>query len=333
MICASSKKSEALLKYKFIDLFAGIGGFRTALEEFGAKCVFSSEWDQQAAKVYCENFGELPSGDLTKIHAEDIPRHSILCAGFPCQPFSISGKQKGFEDTRGTLFYEVERIIKFHMPKVVILENVKNFVTHDKGKTIAIVLKTLQASGYTSTFKVLNAGDYGVPQKRERVFIVATNRASTSKAYIFPTQQQAKVRLEDIIETQVDEKYYIKRNDYIFNKTEKSKTVEFFCDDLIKPYRIGICNKGGQGERIYSLQGHAITLSAYGGGAGAKTGLYLVGNKVRKLIPRECARLMGFPETFKIHKSDSQAYKQFGNSVVVDVVKAIVKSLIEQKIL
>jgi len=333
MICAAYKKNEALRTYKFVDLFAGIGGFRAALEDFGAECVFSSEWDHHAAKVYCENFGELPSGDLTKIHEKDIPRHSVLCAGFPCQPFSISGKQKGFNDTRGTLFYEVERIIKFHMPKVVILENVKNFVTHDNGKTMATVLNVLRASGYRTTYKVLNAGHYGVPQKRERVFIVATNRALTAKDYIFPKQSISRVKLEDIIETQVDEKYFIKRDDFVFNKEGKAKTMELFADETIKPYRIGICNKGGQGERVYSAQGHAITLSAYGGGAGAKTGLYLIGNRVRKLIPRECARLMGFPETFKIHKSDNQAYKQFGNSVVVNVVDTIVQNLIDQEIL
>ena len=165
-------KDKLLENYTFIDLFAGLGGFRIALESLGAKCVYSNEWDEHVKKVYTENFGDIPEGDITKVDERTIPNHDILCAGFPCQAFSISGKQKGFEDSRGTLFFDVARIVKEKKPKVVFMENVKNFATHDNGNTMDVVKKTMENLGYTFNQKILNAVDYGIPQKRERVYMV-----------------------------------------------------------------------------------------------------------------------------------------------------------------
>ena len=332
MICLN-KTSMGLKKYNFIDLFCGIGGFRLAMERYGAKCVFSSEWDKEAAAVYEKNFKEKPSGDITKIKERDIPKHDILCAGFPCQPFSISGKQNGFDDTRGTLFFDIARIAKFHKPKVLILENVKNFATHNAGKTLKTVLEVLDNLNYDVYHKVLNASLYGVPQKRERIFILGFKRELKIKTFCFPKGQNASTTLRDILIKNVEKKLFIKRNDFVFKKDNNLLELKIPGIKAGKPIRIGICNKGGQGERIYSIDGHAITLSAYGGGAGAKTGLYLVDNQVRKLAPRECARAMGFPDEFEIHEKYNQAYKQFGNSVVVNVIDSILQKLISDRIL
>ena len=165
-------KNKNLEGYKFIDLFAGLGGFRIALESLGAKCVYSNEWDIPAQEVYYENFGDVPEGDITKVDETTIPDHDILCAGFPCQAFSISGNQRGFEDSRGTLFFDVARIVKEKKPKIVFMENVKNFATHDGGKTLEVVKGTMEELGYTFNQRVLNSVDYGVPQKRERIYMV-----------------------------------------------------------------------------------------------------------------------------------------------------------------
>lgn len=332
MICPKHATKQ-LAKYRFIDLFCGIGGFRLALEKYGAKCVFSSEWDAAAATVYEKNFNEKPHGDITKIKEKFIPKHDILCAGFPCQPFSISGKQYGFNDARGTLFFEIARIVKYHRPRVAILENVKNFYTHNSGKTLERVIGVLSSMQYDVYHKILNASLYGVPQKRERIFIVAIQKRAQKIGFSFPSPQAKNICLKDILEDGVNEKYVVKRNDYMFTDKNSLPEYSLLKTAELKPLRIGKCNKGGQGERIYSVNGHAITLSAYGGGAGAKTGLYLVGDKVRKLTPRECARAMGFPDSFAIHSKDNLAYKQFGNSVVVNVVEAVVESLLNHKAL
>jgi len=332
MICLN-KDSKRFKKYKFIDLFAGIGGFRLAMERHGAKCVFSSEWDKEAASVYEKNFREKPHGDITKIKEKDIPKHDMLCAGFPCQPFSISGKQNGFDDTRGTLFFDIARIAKYHKPKVLILENVKNFATHNAGKTLHTVLEVLDKLNYNAYHKVLNASLFGVPQKRERIFILGFRKDLQIKNFSFPLKQNINISLRDILLHNVEQKLFIKREDFVFKQDNALLKLEIPGLTAGKPIRVGTCNKGGQGERIYSIDGHAITLSAYGGGAGAKTGLYLVDKKVRKLAPRECARAMGFPDDFEIHEKYTQAYKQFGNSVVVNVVDAILKKLISDRIL
>jgi len=301
---------------KFIDLFAGIGGFRIALEKHGAKCVFTSEWDEPAQITYKENFGDMPHGDITKINEADIPKHDILCAGFPCQAFSISGKQKGFKDARGTLFFDIARIAKHHQPKVLFLENVKNLVIHYHGNTLKIILRILDEIGYNAYYQVLMASHYGVPQARERIYIVAFRKDLGVNYFYFPKPTYKKIYVKDVLEDDA------KTSDCIVYR----KDIKFWKRDetpQLKPIQIGQINNGGQGERIYSINGHAITLSAYGGGAAGKTGAYFVNGKIRRLSPRECARVQGFPESFKIPVSKSQSYKQFGNSVAAPVVESV----------
>ena len=311
-------KDKLLENYTFIDLFAGLGGFRIALESLGAKCVYSNEWDEHVKIVYTENFGDIPEGDITKVDERTIPNHDILCAGFPCQAFSISGKQKGFEDSRGTLFFDVARIVKEKKPKVVFMENVKNFATHDNGNTMDVVKKTMENLGYTFNQKILNAVDYGIPQKRERVYMVCFRNDLNISNFKYPSPFELEKHVEDflILDEKHVENLYINREDTYFN--EKNDNIY-----SKKTIRLGIVNKGGQGERIYSVKGIAITLSANGGGIFAKTGGYLINGKIRKLHPRECARIMGYPDSYKISEKPNQAYKQFGNSVVIDVLQYI----------
>ena len=310
---------------KFIDLFAGIGGFHIALSSLGGKAVFASEWDKDAATGYENNFSLRPEGDITKISEKSIPDHDILCAGFPCQAFSISGKQLGFEDSRGTLFFDVARIAKEKQPKVMFLENVKNLARHDGGRTLTVIKKTLDEIGYDVYDKVLDASKFGVPQSRKRIYFVCFRKDLKVKGFSFPSEEKLTKHVVDIVLPDSEtEKYEIHRNDIVINE----KIKEFYSDS---PIRIGTVNKGGQGERIYSPLGTAITLSAYGGGAGAKTGLYRINGRIRKLAPRECARLDSFPENFKIAERDTVAYKQFGNSVVVDVLRKIMKKALEKK--
>ena len=311
-------KKKSLTDFTFIDLFAGLGGFRIALESLGAKCVYSNEWDEPVREVYADNFGDIPEGDITQVDENSIPEHDILCAGFPCQAFSISGKQRGFEDSRGTLFFDVARIIKAKKPKIVFMENVKNFASHDDGKTVSVVKAIMEELGYRFHQKVLNAVNYGIPQKRERIYMVCFRNDINIEDFSFPKSFPLKRHVEDFLledENQVKD-LYIERPDTYFNGVEDNQYSN-------KPIRLGIVNKGGQGERIYSTKGIAITLSAYGGGIFAKTGGYLINGKTRKLHPRECARIMGYPDSYKICKSSNQAYKQFGNSVVIDVLQLI----------
>lgn len=311
-------KEKSLKGMTFIDLFAGLGGFRIALESLGAKCVYSNDWDESAQKVYAENFGDVPEGDITQIDEKAIPNHDILCAGFPCQAFSISGKQRGFEDGRGTLFFDVARIVKEKKPKIVFMENVKNFATHDNGRTLSVVKATMEELGYQFHQKVLNAVDYGIPQKRERIYMICFRNDLNVTGFKYPKPFELTRHVEDFLleDEKMVKHLYVERADTYYNGTKDEEYSN-------KSIRLGIVNKGGQGERIYSTKGIAITLSAYGGGVFAKTGGYLINKKVRRLHPRECARIMGYPDTYKICKSDNQAYKQFGNSVVIDVIQLI----------
>ena len=303
----------------FIDLFAGIGSFRFALESFGAKCVFSSELDPHCQDVYEQNHGDRPAGDITKISENDIPPHDVICGGFPCQAFSINGDQKGFEDDRGKLFFEICRIAAKHKPWLLFLENVGNLEGHDGGKTIAVIKATLEGLGYSVDYAVLNSSNFGVPQSRKRIYILATRGLTP----IFPAPLNIPVFLRDILLPPAEvTKYEI-----------DVKSLEGFelCHNRVKPQlapvRVGKIQGGRQGERIYHPNGHTITLSSGGGGIGAKTGLYHVGGVVRRLAPRECARLTGLPDSFVMHKSDSQCYRQFGNALVVDVVQRILANL------
>ena len=311
-------KEKVLKDYTFIDLFAGLGGFRIALESLGAKCVYSNEWDKSVQQVYADNFGDIPEGDITQVDEKKIPNHDILCAGFPCQAFSISGKQRGFEDSRGTLFFDVARIVKVKRPKIVFMENVKNFASHDNGRTLEVVKNTMEELGYTFYQKVLNAVDYGVPQKRERVYMVCFREDLEISEFKYPKPFKLSRYVEDFLleDEELLKDLYVERPDTYYNGV---------VDDVYsnKSIRLGIVNKGGQGERIYSTKGIAITLSAYGGGVFAKTGGYLVNGRTRRLHPRECARIMGYPDEYKICSNKNQAYKQFGNSVVIDVLQLI----------
>lgn len=315
-------KEKLLENYKFIDLFAGLGGFRLALQSLGAKCVYSSEWDEPVRKVYIENFNDIPDGDITKVDENVVPDHDILCAGFPCQAFSISGKQRGFEDSRGTLFFDVARIVKAKKPKVVFMENVKNFASHDNGQTLEVVKATMEGLGYTFYQKVLNPVNYGIPQKRERIYMVCFRNDLNVLDFTYPKPFELTRHVEDFLlkDEELVKDLYVDRPDIYFNDVEDNKYSN-------KPIRLGIVNKGGQGERIYSTKGIAITLSAYGGGAFSKTGGYLINGKPRKLHPRECARIMGFPDSYKICSSRNQSYKQFGNSVVIDVLQLIAQQI------
>lgn len=311
-------KNKNLSGYTFIDLFAGLGGFRLALESLGAECVYSSEWDEPVRKVYSDNFDEIPDGDITQVDEKSIPDHDILCAGFPCQAFSISGKQHGFEDSRGTLFFDVARIVKEKQPKVVFMENVKNFASHDGGRTLEVVRTTMEDLGYTFFYKVLSAVDFGIPQKRERIYMICFRNDLNVASFNYPNPFELQKHVEDFLlsDENMVSHLYVDRPDTYFN----GKKDEHYSNKTI---RLGIVNKGGQGERIYSTKGIAITLSANGGGVFSKTGGYLINGRTRKLHPRECARLMGFPDSYIISDSPNQAYKQFGNSVVIDVLQLI----------
>jgi len=314
----------------FIDLFSGIGGMRIALESKNLKCVYSSEWDKYAQQTYNENFGEIPEGDITKKNEKDIPPHDILCGGFPCQAFSIAGKQEGFADTRGTLFFDIVRIVKYHKPKILLLENVKNLLTHDNNKTFDAIIKTLTKLNYNCYYEVLNAGNFGVPQQRKRLIIVGFKKNLNIKDFEFTKTLNCATSLYTFLEKQkkVTDKYVVNCNNVVrYNiKIEKDSSGHY----PQKCIRIGTINKGGQGERVYSSLGHSITLSAHGGGLGAKTGLYLINKKVRRLTPRECANIMGFPKNFKIPVSNAQAYKQFGNSVAIPVIKSVITDIMNK---
>jgi DNA (cytosine-5)-methyltransferase 1 len=314
--------NKLLGKLNFIDLFSGIGGFHLALGSFGTECVFASELDKYAAESYQINFNIKPNGDITKIDEREIPVHDILCAGFPCQSFSISGKQKGFEDVRGTLFFDIVRIVNFHKPKVLILENVKNLTKHNGGQTLKTIIEVLGDLEYSVFIKVLNSSNFGLPQNRERVFIIAFSNKLNSESFNFPNPTNESICLSQILEDNPQNAKIIIRDDIEIYK-------EY--DGIIqnKPIQIGRVSKGRQGERIYNIRGHAITLSAHGGGVGSKTGLYFINDKIRKLSPRECARVQGFPDNYIINCSDTQAYKQFGNSVSVNVLQHIILEIVK----
>lgn len=297
----------------FIDLFAGIGGIRLAFEQNGFKCVFSSEMDKFAAKTYEANFDEKPFGDITKINEQNIPEFDILAAGFPCQPFSLAGKQKGFDDEiRGTLFFDILRILKHHKPKVFLLENVKNLVSHDKGNTFKVILNKLKELNYNVFHKVLNAKDFGLPQNRARIYIVGF---LDNLEFTFPEPTFVPTVLSSILESVVDSKYTISDKLWAGHQRRKLEHAE----------------KGnGFGYRIFNSDSvYTSTLSARYYKDGSEILINQNGKNPRKLTPREASALQGFPKDFTIPVSDTNAYKQFGNSVAVPVVAAIVEKIKE----
>lgn len=325
MIVINGKYKSKLKDTSFIDLFCGIGGFRLALESFGANCLFSIDNNKHAVDTYDANFNSNSYGDITLLDEKNIPHHDILCAGFPCQAFSISGKQRGFNDTRGTLFFDVVRIVKYHKPKILFLENVGNLKNHDKGRTFKIILKTLRDVGYNVYYDILNASNFGIPQARKRIYIIAIRKDIDNHNFKFPQETNELIAIKDILLPNDEcEEFMLKREYNLdLNKVKKFNKIQN------KPLRVGTVNKGGQGDRIYSENGHAITLSADGGGNGARTGLYYIDKKIRKLHPRETARLMGFPDDYVLNPSINQAHKQFGNSVIVDMIQYIAKEIVD----
>jgi len=299
-------------KFSFIDLFAGIGGIRLGFEAAGGHCVFSSEFDENACKTYEANFGEHPSGDITKIEAKDIPDFDILLGGFPCQAFSIIGKKEGFEnETCGTLFFEIERILKEKRPKAFMLENVRNLTAHDKGNTFNVIRTHLEALGYTVYAKVLNALDFGVPQKRERIIIVGF-KDNVLFSFPEPVPMSERKTLKDILETDVDEKYYVK------DRIRNSRLMRLKDPNYPKPY-ISHENMAG------SITPHPYS-SCLRAGASAN---YILINDERRPTEREMLRLQGFPDDFKIVVSYSHIKHQTGNSVAVPVIKAVANQMIK----
>ena len=302
-----------LNNFKFIDLFAGIGGIRLPFDELGGECVFSSEWDKFAQKTYEANFGELPKGDITQIHTDEIPEHDILLGGFPCQAFSIMGNQLGFADTRGTLFFEIERILKVRKPKALLLENVKQLRGHDKGRTLQVIISKLEQMGYKVKWEILNALNFGLPQKRERIIIVGF--LDHSIEFEFPKgSKDNRITLDEILEPDelVDRKYFASE-EIIKNRLQKVSGKELFEPAIWHE------NKAGD----VSVNDFSCALRA-----GASYNYLLVNGK-RRFTPKELLRLQGFPEDFKVVVSDQQIRKQTGNSVPVPVIRAVAKEILK----
>ena len=308
------KTNDSIAKYKAIDLFSGIGGIRLGFQNVfhdDLQFVMSSEIDSYAQKTYKANFDDLPYGDITKIKEEEIEKHDFILAGFPCQAFSIAGLRKGFEDTRGTLFFDVARIAQYHKPKVIFLENVKGFVNHDKGNTFEVIKKTLEDMGYSIFHKILNAKDFGVPQNRERIYIVAFLGKNIN--FSFPEKIEDDIKLGDILDDNVDPKYTISDKLWAGHKRRKE-------EHKIKGNGFGYCLFNHESK-------YTSTISARYYKDGSEILIEQKNMNPRKLTPREAARLQGFPEEFDIITSDTQAYKQFGNSVAVPVIEAIAKEI------
>lgn len=323
------------MMYKMIDLFAGIGGIRIAFENNGVVCVGSSEIDPSARDTYANNFGEIPLGDVTKIKSNDLPDFDILSAGFPCQPFSIGGLRRGFEDTRGTLFFEVARIISDRKPKAFLLENVAGLVSHDKGKTLEKIEECLTELGYIISWKLMNAKDYGVPQNRNRWYCIGFRKDLNVKfedkesngdfvaAYRFPRKHKLEYSLKDIISRNDDEAYKISDiasrniNKFIdeFKESNRYNADEILIANDIRPSRCGFRNDG-----------ISPCLTAKMGTGGNNVPVFV--NENRKLTEKECLKIMSFPDWYKIRKGAMSSYKQIGNSVVVGIIDKLAVEMI-----
>lgn len=330
---------KKMKKFKFIDLFAGIGGIRLGFESIGGECVFSSEWDEAACKTYEANFGEYPEGDITKIEASDIPSFDVCLAGFPCQAFSMAGKHGGFNDDyhglcRGTLFLDVARICEHHKPKVIFCENVKGLTIHDKGNTFKVITQTFADLGYTVYSKVLNSKDFGVPQNRERIYIVCFRNDIAPSSFEFPKPTGIEVCIKDILEpAPIESKYYLSTTylqtlkDHKARHADKGNGFGYVVRDLDGVAGTIVC--GGMGRErnlIIDDRPHSMEPTKMMKG-GINT------EHIRKMTPREWARLQGFPEDYKLILADTHLYKQFGNSVTVNVIKAIAKQIKDTKVI
>jgi DNA (cytosine-5)-methyltransferase 1 len=325
---------------RFIDLFCGIGGFRLGFERSGFQCVFSSDFNTKVQDTYEMNFGERPFGDITQINPKEIPDFEVLLGGFPCQPFSISGKKLGFQDTRGTLFFDVCRIIEEKKPKVIVLENVQHLVNHDKKRTFKTILISLKELGYNVTFKILNTKDFGLPQNRQRIFIVG------SKKGFFDFEKINYIKsspLKDFLDNEDNFDYLMKEEYTLLDKKHIKKQPE---SGLMF---VGYRNKNGfktgirpnsehlnrthrQPNRIYSVEGYHPTLPSQE--TSGRFFIYLPElNKVRKLTIKECYRIMGFPESYIMNPTLGEQYKQIGNSVSVRITEEISRQILEQKLL
>ena len=320
------------MNFVFADLFAGIGGFRIAFQNLGCKCVFSSEIDQYSRQTYQTNFGDVPDGDIILIPAAQIPDHDILTAGFPCQAFSIAGRKAGFEDSRGTLFFEIARIIKEKKPKAFFLENVKGLMSHDKGKTISIILDILrdELNYFVPQPQIVNAKNFGVPQNRERVFIIGFRKDLGISSFDYPIPNVSISRFTDVKEKEpVSVKYYLS-NQYLNTLISHKKRHE----------------EKGNGFGYMVIGDDSIANAIVIGGMGKERNLVIderitdftpvtkikgeVNREgIRRMTPREWARLQGFPESFKIKVSDAQAYKQFANSVAIPAIQSTGAKIIE----
>lgn len=320
-------------EFTFIDLFAGIGGFRIPMQEIGGKCVFSSEFNYHAQRAYELNFGEVPFGDITKIDLNVVPKHNVLCAGFPCQPFSISGKMKGFEDTRGTLIYNVFKIIEKREPEVVLLENVKHLLYHDKKRTLTTIIQHLEELGYKVSKKVLNASDFGVPQNRERIIIIGHKE----KKFDF---SKLKTKPKPILKDFLDKKNDFEFLDEPYTILEEMKTQDSGL--IFAGYRNKTIRKAGvrpntehlsrvhkQPNRIYSTDGVHPALPSQ-----ESSGRFWIYHKkkVRKLTIQECYKIMGFPKEFKLINNRSELYRQVGNSVAVPMIREVASQIKQQLI-
>ncbi len=329
-----------MVKNTFIDLFSGIGGFRLGLEKAGFRCVFSSEIDKHCRIAYKNNFGETPAGDITKIPLTDIPDHEILAGGFPCQSFSICGKRKGFADKRGDLFFRICEIIKFKQPKVIFLENVKYLMYHNGGATLDLMLSSLNDLGYHINFKILNSLHFGVPQNRERIIIIGAKKGYFNFNYL-EYKLDFNIKLLDFLDKKGTFEY-LKKKEYTLIKspTRKKDSGLFFVGYRNK----GIWKKGirpntkhlsrvhRQPNRIYSALGTHPTIPSQ-----EPSGRFFVyiheEQKVRKLTIKECYRIMGFPDNFKIYEKKQEAYKQVGNSICAPMVYRIAKQIKSQGLL
>lgn len=329
-------------KFKFIDLFAGIGGFRMALQNIGGECVFSSELDVNAQLTYTLNYGETPYGDITSDEIKNkIPENfDVLCAGFPCQPFSICGKKRGFEDTRGTLFFDVCQILEIHKPQVCFLENVQHLTKHDNGNTFRVIVDSLEDLGYRVSYRVLNAKDFGLPQHRERIFIVGTRKGRFNFNKI---KFDKPVILEEFLDRNGDfqflnkEEYTLLDSNLIHIQPKSGLIFVGYRNkgtwkNGIRPGTLHLSRCHRQPNRIYSIKGTHPTIPSQ-----ETSGRFFIyipeTNAVRKLTINECYRIMGFPSEFKKNPNPGHQYKQIGNSVAINVVQAIAQAIINQNLL